>query len=355
MILVTSVNMLIVFCSYLSKYRHFKYGLEIGFFLLICFYSVRYNYGNDYFAYLSSFEEINSYGSFSWILYEPGWVLLNKVFEPLGFFSLVIFLTILQSFVYYFFIKKYIPTNYYWIAVFVYLFNTDIFLIQLSMMRQALAIAIVFFSLKYLQEKKIIAVVALIILAAQFHKSAYFTLLIVLLPYLKFKIGKISAIIILSLFISLFYIHKYIEPIAAVFVQDSFDEYMVYLDNEEIKLGSGLGVVVQLCFLMFFLYAVKRQEHNISLFFKISIISFLFIPLSFVVDLIVRVGMYFSVANIISFSYVSKELKQTLIMKMLFMVLLILFTFHNYINFFYSETYHEFYFDYQTIFTTHWQ
>lgn len=68
-------------------------------------------------------------------------------------FSLVIVLTAFEISVYYWFIKKYIPKEWYWFAVFIYVFNPNFMLTQSSMMRQTLAMCIVLLSIPYIYKK----------------------------------------------------------------------------------------------------------------------------------------------------------------------------------------------------------
>ena len=112
MIAVTIINILAVIFIYISKYKNLRYCYEIAIIILIVFYGIRYNYGNDYGAYSLMFQEINSYQSFHDAFHsmniEKGWIILNRLFAPLGFYTLVFCLTVFQFGVPYFFFKKYV-------------------------------------------------------------------------------------------------------------------------------------------------------------------------------------------------------------------------------------------------------
>lgn len=73
--------------------------------------------------------------------------------QTIRLFSLVIVLTAFEISVYYWFIKKYIPKEWYWFAVFIYVFNPNFMLTQSSMMRQTLAMCIVLLSIPYIYKK----------------------------------------------------------------------------------------------------------------------------------------------------------------------------------------------------------
>lgn len=160
MYIVIFVNTLAVLFSYLSKYNKFSYGFELAFFCLILFYGVRYNYGNDYISYWQMFDEIASYRSFvlfdDSVRIEPGWILLNKIFSRCGFPFLVFFLTIFQFLSIYYFIKRFVPINKRYIALFIYLFSFDLMLLELSMMRQTIAIFLTMYAVVFLLNQKFI-------------------------------------------------------------------------------------------------------------------------------------------------------------------------------------------------------
>ena len=90
MIAVTIVNIVAVLLTFLSRYKNFRYGFEIAILVLIIFFGVRYNYGNDYPGYYDMFNEINSYHTLTIALgnmgIEDGWIVLNRLFAPLGFY-----------------------------------------------------------------------------------------------------------------------------------------------------------------------------------------------------------------------------------------------------------------------------
>ena len=87
------INGLVVFLSWLESLKILKHGLLISFILLFLFLALRYNFGNDYIGYFDGFREVNKYSNVTFkdreFHYEAGWLLLCRVFKPLGFFSMV--------------------------------------------------------------------------------------------------------------------------------------------------------------------------------------------------------------------------------------------------------------------------
>ena len=142
--------------AYSQRYNYKKALLFA--FLLICFIScIRCDYGNDYQNYYNIYQNIISQPfSLSAIFEEsePGWILLCYLTKPIGYFGLIAVLSIFQIVVYYRFICKYVPIREQWLAVLLYLFNPTIWLLQLSMMSQGLAISIFLIAFPYIERKK---------------------------------------------------------------------------------------------------------------------------------------------------------------------------------------------------------
>jgi len=83
--------------AFLAKYKNFRYGLEISFFLIFLFLALRYNFGNDYQSYFRCFNEITNsskidlnYMQYGRVI-EPGWIILCWLFKPFGFYWLIAF------------------------------------------------------------------------------------------------------------------------------------------------------------------------------------------------------------------------------------------------------------------------
>ena len=161
------IGLICVFLAYLGRYRRLSWGFGAAMTILFVFLAIRYEWGNDYRQYIDKFTVYNSIDEFNYSdpneRWEVGWIFLYRIFKPFGFFSLVIVLTAFEISVYYWFIKKYIPKEWYWFAVFIYVFNPNFMLTQSSMMRQTLAMCIVLLSIPYIYKKKVI-IAALFIL-----------------------------------------------------------------------------------------------------------------------------------------------------------------------------------------------
>ena len=346
------VNVSAVYLAYLAKYQKFGNGLKASFFLIFVFLAFRYDYGNDYQSYLSGFLEINLYEEINLfdgsLYFEPGWVIINKIFEPLGFFWLIAVLAAFNCFVFYHFIAKYVPIKYYWLAVFLYVFNPSFMLIHSSAMRQSVAVSLFLLGLGYLKERKPLNFCFLILLASFFHTSALILLPIYFINFINWRINRISMITILSVFVILFFIGAQIQPIINEFISQYFEKYGRY--DGEARIGTGIGIVVSLLFLGSLLYYEKFQSEDQRSLFKIGILSFMIIPLSLIIDLITRIGLYFEPVVIAVYPLILFRMKEVLV-KSAFVLLIIIYNLFIFYVFFTSDVFGEYFANYKTIFS----
>jgi len=279
---------------------------------------------------------------------ESGWILLCIIFKPLGFFTMIAFLALFNCVFYYQLIKKYVPIKYYWLAVFVYVFSPGFMLIHASAMRQSVAIAIFIFSLKYIYNKDIIRYFICIVIASLFHTSALILLPVILLGILNWKIRTVSIITIISIFISLFMFSNEIAPYMSEFISKYFDRYEMYEGAG--KIGSGIGVLYLSILFFLALYYEKYQDRENSIIFKLAIIGFMFIPLGMYIQLIGRVGMYFTPATIAVYPIIQMNMKKPIYRT--YYILLVIVTVYTFITFFQSDLWSNFFGVYHTIFSS---
>lgn len=358
MLTVLAINSISVLFAYLSKYKNYKFGLELSFLIIILFLSIRYNYGNDYKSYLEMFKFINSTDnldlSFDSTQIEPGWKLLNRLFKPLGFFSMVIATTIFQCYAYYVFIKKYVPIKWQWFAVFIYTFSAGFMLMQASMMRQAFAMSIFLLSIDYIYQKKVVHYIACVVIAYTFHQSALLMIPLIILGFCNFKINTKWIISILLFFISTILFQQFFADKIILLTASQFNKYEYYIESKA-EINSGVGIIFQFGLFLAILFNEKKQRMDKSILYKISALSFILIPFAFIVALITRIGMYFSIFTIVVYPLIAEGIKNKAA-KYSFLVLIILWTLYSFFIFFTSDIWKEAYSSYQTIFASpYWQ
>jgi hypothetical protein len=301
----------------LSSFGKLRYGLESAFFLIIVFSALRYNYGNDYPAYHDAFTQISKIPNLNSLFSlfdgpfdkyqgtEVGWVVLNWLFKPLGFSGLVIFTSIITNIVYYKLIKTFVPQKWYWLAIFTYIFNTSLFFVPLSMMRQSCCMVLFVISFKYIAERKILKSLLIILITVLFHKSALILLPFAFFGFLSYVDGKIISVTFISLFVIFMLTGNFTsDAVNAALMLESFEDYENYFDIMEAGESFGLGFISRLLtFLIPFLFYcadTTRTPFQNRLVVSLAAISFLIIPFTLVLGFLGRLGYYFSIFDIVA-------------------------------------------------------
>lgn len=343
--------------AYLAKYKNTAWGLKASFTLIFLFLALRYNFGNDYESYFDYFIRVGQNDQlflFDFVqTYEPGWVLLNWLFRTFGFFSMTAVLALISCSIYYRFIVKYVPVEYYWLAIFIYIFYPGFLLIHSSAMRQSISIGLFVFSLGYLANKNAIRYFFCIGLASLFHFTAIILAPVYLLVFLNQKIREVYGSIFILIYISIFLFGSSIIPYLQLFISNFSEKYEFYQNTGVIN--TGLSLLYYSTLLIIILLFERMQNREVALVFKVAILSFMFFPLALIIEMTGRIGMYFAPAIIVVYPIIVKSLREP-ISKTIFLSMLIAITLFQFFQFFYSDTYQDYFINYQTIFSApQWQ
>ena len=350
------IGLLCVVLAFLARYKRLSWTFPLAMVILFVFLSIRYYWGNDYEQYIDKFTIYNAIDRFDYSdpdeRWEVGWILLYRLFKPFGFFSLVIVLSAFEIGVYYWFIKKYVPREWYWFAIFLYVFNPYFMLVHASMLRQALAMGLVLLSIPYIFKKRFIVAALIIVFASLFHSSAKILLPIVFLGYLNWKMGNKGVIIGGVLFFTILLLQNIVlHMVEETLSSLGLSKYVYYLEEgkETSELATGIGFVYQILMMCMVLYYEKKQDREIGLLFKLTALSFLFIPLGFVAQLFSRLGMYLQVPMIATYPHMVRSIDNKIV-RVGTLLLIMAFTVYDFHVFFNSEIYGDFYIEYRTIF-----
>jgi hypothetical protein len=356
MIEVAIIGVISVFSAYFAQYKQLKILLKISFLVIFIFLALRYDFGNDYQEYLKDFLRINSAFNINriWEIarFEPGWVFLCTLFRPFGFFAMVAFLALINCFVYYRFIEKYVPNNYYWLSVFIYVFYPSFMLTQASAMRQSLAISIFIFSLNFLCERKTIRYLICACLASTVHFSAIVLIPLCLISLFNWKISRASAICIFILYSSIYFVGKLFKNSLVFLIKTYLSKYEFYLKGTGVEIGTGIGVIFLSVMFALILYYARLQDNENAILFKIAMLSFIIMPFGLILMMIGRIGMYFNIATVAVYPIIFKNLKNQYV-KTGILILLICFTMLSFYGFFESGIWKSKFGTYRTIFSAH--
>lgn len=260
--------------------------------LLILFAGVRTR-GWDYELYKSIYEAspvLSDLNLFSYSWQEPSYRIIQSIAKSI-YLNYNIFLFIIALITMIFLLKSYskksgAPLLFLSLYFYFYFYRN-----MYGQIRQALAIAIVLFSIKYINKTKIF--LFWIFLASTFHKSALIALLIVLLKKKKIRKKKVVLISWIA-----FYINNYFNEIL-LFIESriyfpKLHAYLIISKASELKFYSFECIKNILFFILIFLFDNKINDRKlktyISIYYFGIILYFLF---SFDARLSSRISRYF--------------------------------------------------------------
>jgi transmembrane protein EpsG len=344
------LGLLSIIFAYIARYRQTRWGLKVSFGFVFLFLALRYEFGNDYRIYHDSFLIINSSSpnSLSYFLkhFEPGWILLNWLFKSIGFFSMTAFLALCNCIVYYKFITKHVDNKLYWFSIFLYIFYPNFMLIHSSAMRQSVAILLIIYSIDFLLNKNAAKYFLCVGIASLFHYPAIIFIPIYFLRFVNYRIRIVYGFIILLAFVSLFIVGEHLVYSTKQFIAQFTDKYEYY--STQGSLNTGVGFLYYFTLLTLLVYYERFQDRETALVFKIAILSFMFMPLTLILEILSRAGMYFAPATLVAYPNIILRMK-TPIIRIILSTVIILITLYQFTQFFFSDTYSTYFMEYQTI------
>ena len=372
--IVLLVGLISMFFASLPKYK-FRYGLETAWLIIFAFLAIRYDFGNDYMPYLNGYNEINNLSVFSIdkeAHFESGWQLLCRLFKPLGFSVMVMVLSAFECFIFYRFIKQYVPEKYSWFAIFIYVFNPSLMLLGASMMRQMLAIAIFVWSFKYIRERRLLPFILLITIATQFHSSAIVLYPFYLLGYLdkiefswRVSVGILVAYIMLSTLSANMQFGGVVEGIVEVVGEEEALEY--YTDTQDVSKmhvgnNTGMGTIIMYLIFGYLVITIGQYPKYSRIMFLLLILGTFVRPLANTLHALGRFVYYFSIFQVVCYPILlfcavedrrnakidTFTLSQAI--RMIVLLCIIVTTIRGYIGFFNSPIWVEKFSKYHTIF-----
>lgn len=272
-----------------------KKGLLMAFIIIFLFAALRYDFGNDYMSYLENFElikntDINPFGT------QTLFYFLNTISPT--FFIFILITSVLTIYPVYFIIKNNMGPEYYAFAVFIFVINPYIFLMNLSAMRQALATMCFIIAVQFSVKKKIIPYVLMIIIASLFHKSA-----IVLLPFYfwinekRVKNWHIVTIVVSILVLLLMpeNLYNIIIEVLEIFNDKNYDYYF-----EKLIQNSLRATFLSSLYLIYLLINIKKLSGKTLLYTKLYLVGCVFVVLAYNLSMLTRMQMYFDIFSVVA-------------------------------------------------------
>lgn len=325
------------FSTFINQYKSplNKIFLSLFIVFLILFVGLRFQVGADWYTYLLFYERYN-YIDLKDVIFgmEPGYYLLNYIGNYLGFADTVFVNFICAAILFFFLFIFSIKLKKYWLVLLI-CYPYFILVVSMGYTRQSVAIAIALWAFYLLSENKNIKFITFILLAFLFHKTAI--LLLIFLPIYYLKNEKVLSYLycFLSMLILLFSL-RYL----------TLNEESIYLGNSDVSVSST-GVIVRFTYhlIPLFCYIIFRKDlcnsENKRMFillmdytcYLIVFLLFLSFYFSTLVDRFNLYLIFFDIFSLISVSLLLNRNKQIILIT----VLILFYSFHMYVWFFYGN------------------
>ena len=346
MFLVSVIIFVVIILTALEDREIMRNGMLLGFIILIVFFSLRYKYGNDYTSYNAIYLKIVECDSIEQALIkndiEGGWVLFNYFLKPFGFQSVIFLTTLIGNALIYKIIRLFVPTGWYWLAVFWYLVNPDLFLLNLSMLRQGMAEILMLFAIGLACKKKYVIPSILSFIALCIHNSS-----IIIFPFLLFAFisEKINIKYIIYLILFLCALMLYDESIVTASFEYIMEmnveneEFRKYISEEDTGMKVGIGVILQIVAGLPVFFNLRNFNVYIKYFFLLYIVSFVFIPFASFSVMFLRLRGFFIIFGIMLFPMFLNQVTNSPLIKKMALSSIIIYSIYSYFAFFSSSTY----------------
>ena len=345
MVVVVSCSVLALLLTYLESAGKMENGMRWGFLLITFLACIHYDYGNDYMSYYLIFREVEAtpfdIGAVldGYAFREPGWALICYLFQPLGgFFVMVAVLSVIQNAIVYKFIRDNVEPNWRTFSVFIYLFTTNLYLMNFSMMRQGLVICVFLGLWQYIQEKKWWIPLSVLVLCTFVHSSAIILLPFAFWGYVRFNNTKIIGIVLMGLYFALWFSGDFLNMVfmSTMSIED-VQEYVDTYEKGDATSQFGVGFFLyQLPFFatVYYLCANKNSDDGMWKLVSLAAIATLITPFSQIIQLIGRVAIYFSIYTMASMPLVYANITKRTIRVALLLenVALVLYDYYLFFN-----------------------
>lgn len=250
---------------FVFKDRKYRDEIIIGFSIILTFLILvlrSETLGNDVPVYRKVFEELKSYRLFDAIKsysVEPGYLILNWVVAKItgSFRVLLIIQAILCLSADVFLVKKYSSFPIFSMLIIMCIGMIDF---PIDIIRQAMATAILFFSLPQIEKKKPVLFVFFILLASSFHYISILFLLV--FPATLLKINRKTIIVFTVISLSLFFVTPFLFNTIGKRIMTLFNKSYNTLQEMEIREASFLilGIIAFLLITVDFSVEIPRKE-----------------------------------------------------------------------------------------------
>lgn len=197
---------------------------------------------------------------------------------------------------------------------------------SLNIIRQSISLAIIFFSLKYLDNNKTIKFCIAVLIASLFHSTAAIALILLLIKKISISKNKIiySCIYLLILVVSLLFFNNILSLLNLLHIIP--DKYILrYSISKNTTLDINLAdtiIRVYVWALMLLEYPLLKKKKD-NLFYVLTCLSdILLLQIGNLVPYAYRMSLYFNIVNLIYIPYIIRVAKKYKVIFLISTVLL---------------------------------
>ena len=300
------VFFLLVFIT-TRRYRTNLYFRFLPYIIIFIFMTIRYDYGDGK-SYRTMFTYIHAGGSIKGI--EPLYIWINKLLPSFG--VIVVITSLFYVLTIHFVVSRLLTYEQREFALLVMVLHPYILMVDMSAIRQSIAIALILVGVYIANEYKSLFFIPFCMIAALFHKSAIILLPIVLLLGKRHFTAKVKWAILCGTVFFLIAPNKLFQLIETVLTVAKLStiNYLSYLYNG--NENSGLAVILSFGIMVFLMLCGNAVAEKNSIYVKLSIIAMVFEALQGRVQQFGRIDMYFLPFLMLSLPMILKKEPQTL-------------------------------------------
>lgn len=286
------VFIIAVLLAYMSRKKG-KILLIMSFFILFLFSALRYMYGNDYPGYLSEFNKIKL--GIRSLYSEQLFIYLNRI-SPSFFFMIAVISGVFVLTIY-LLVTRNLSKRYAWLGLFIFVVSPYLFLMNLSAIRQCIAMLLFIAAIPYGMKRKPIPFCLLLFIGTQFHKSAFllFPVYFILSPK---PFRRRNVLLVLAALAIMFQLSATND--VALWIARQFDDsnYVHYASGE---LGNSLrATLLSGIYFVYVLLNMDKLEGKKLIYAKLALVSYSMSILAYQLSLFTRVQMYFDIFTIVA-------------------------------------------------------
>lgn len=281
--------------------RKSKIGHKIAFLLLALFSAIRYEYGNDYLSYLKKFQYIKM-GYESPFDNEILYTLLNRMMP--SFYLLIAVTSIFYIYQIYKLLENNLKIKQIWLGLFIFLINPYLYLMNLSAIRQCIAMCFFIIAVSFAHRKELKKYVLFIVIAALFHKSAILLLPVYVLMSEKSVKKRHVLLIVAAIMLGLSFsgIHDVVELVLSFFNDVNYMYYM-----QDAATNSLRATILSGIYLIYILFNLPKLKGKYVIYGKLYLISTILAVLAYRLSMFTRIQMYFDIFSVVILPYLFCE------------------------------------------------